>query len=81
MTLYFFDLQRDGESEPDTVGSDLANDRAAEEEAVVFLQEMTQSSPAGVAFYDLQTKVRNAVGRVIFTAKLALTTERPDSEL
>ncbi len=65
MGRYFFDLQRDGEQERDTIGSDLASDQAAEEEAVVFLQELTQSAPSGVASYDLQTEVRNAAGHVI----------------
>ena len=76
MARYFFDLRRDSGQERDKVGSILASDRAAEEEAVVFLQEMTRSAPCNVAAYDLQTSVRNAAGHIIFTAKLALTTER-----
>ena len=75
MPRYFFDIHKDGDKLHDEEGSDLANDRQAECEAIGILQDMTRS----IAFNDqdvVQTHVRNAKGDVIFKAKIVLSTER-----
>ena len=73
MPRYFFDIHNDGQDMRDEEGSHLADDRSAELEAIGVLQDISRSLENQG---DLQASVRNEAGRIIFKAKIALTTER-----
>ena len=79
MPRYFFDVHKDGNELQDEEGSDLANDRMAEGEAIGILQDMTRSTSFGGDQGTIQAHVRNAAGHVIFKAKIELTTERVET--
>ena len=79
MPRYFFDILRDGQELHDEDGSDLADDRMAEGEAIGILQDMTRSLVSDGDRDTIRAHVRNAAGYVIFKAKMALTTERIES--
>ena len=75
MPRYFFDIHKGGNELHDEEGSDLANDRLAESEAIGILQDMTRSMVLDDQDI-VQTHVRNASGHVIFKATMVLSTER-----
>ena len=79
MPRYFFDVHKDGNELQDEEGSDLANDRMAEGEAIGILQDMTRSTSFGGDQGAIQAHVRIAPGHDIVKAKIELTTERVET--
>ena len=78
MPLYFFDVRNDGQHLHDEEGTDLANDRVAESEAVALLQDLAKSLIIKDGHGGVQTSVRTTEGHTIFKASLSLVMDWPE---
>ena len=74
MPRYHFDLESDVQHFRDEKGSELPDDEAAREEAVMLLGAIVRTMMASRVQHEVTSSVRNQIGTVIFGVRLSLVT-------
>ncbi len=74
MPRYHFDLESDVQHFRDEQGSELPDDEAAREEAVMLLGAIVRTMMASRVQHEVTSSVRNQIGTVIFGVRLSLVT-------
>jgi hypothetical protein len=75
MKRYFFNLS-DGGWEPDDIGSELPDDRAAQQEAIRFAGEILKGEPEWLERGQMRVDVQDADGKFGFAIEICLTFDR-----
>jgi hypothetical protein len=81
MPHFYFDLTDNGQSFPDTEGSDLADLRSAEDEAAISLMDMSRDAMPDGTFRQLSLRARDDSGNHLFEVLVTFELRRDGSLL
>jgi len=70
MPIYYFDCNDNGQCLFDSVGSELADDKRAQKEAMSALFEIVRSS-AEIGRRKIEIKIRDSSGRIFYAVSLS----------